>query len=537
MALVEEQGQVVGKQALMERVWPDTFVEEANLSVNVSLLRKALGKQDDGRLWIETLSRRGYRFAGKARPVSASLRALAVLPFRSLDGGPGDEAFGLGMADALITRLGHLGQIVVRPTSAVVKHGGRDPRQAGRELQVDAVLDGRIQRADNRVRATVQMLGVADGASLWADTFDEAFTHIFDVQDAIAEKVAQSLTVRLSAADRERMAQRPTESVEAYQAYLRGRYFWNKLTGPWLEKAREAFEEAIGRDPAFALAQAGLADTCIMLGLYGLRPPQEAFAQARSSAETATRADPGLAEAHVSLAYARLFGEWAWAEAEHALGCALTLNPASASVRGWHALYLGMTGDLPAAFEEVRRAQELDPMSLTLSTNAGFQFYLAHQYDSEIGQHRRTLELEPDYAVGHWALALAYEQKGMLEEAIAEHRKAVSLSGGSVLMKANLGRAYGLSGRKREAREVLRELEAAAVSPYRIATVHLALGDVAATFEWLQRAYRERDHWMVWLKVDPMLESLRGDRRYQTLVKKVGFPTLTPAPLPSRERG
>jgi DNA-binding winged helix-turn-helix (wHTH) protein/Flp pilus assembly protein TadD len=522
--LVDQQGQVVTKHELMARIWPDSFVEEANLSVYVSALRKALGRQADGRPWIETLSRRGYRFVGKARPAASTLRSLAVLPFRSLDGKGGDETFGLGMADALITRLGHLGQIVVCPTSAVVKLAGRDPRQAGLDLRVDAVLDGRIQRADNRVRATVQLLGVTDGGALWADTFDEAFTQIFDVQDAIAERVAHSLTLRLSDTDRGRLIQRPTASVEAYEAYLRGRYFWNKLTGPWLEKAREAFAEAIARDPDFALAQAGLADSCIMLGVYGLLPAREAFSRARSSAEKAVEADPALAEAHVSLAYARLFGEWAWAEARRALARALALNPASATVRGWHALFLGMTGDLPGAFEEVRRAQELDPLSLTVRTNAGFQFYLAHQYESEIGQHRRTLELEPDYAVGHWALALAYEQKGMLEEAIAEHRKSVALSGGSVLMKANLARAFGLAGRKREAREVLRELEAAAVSPYRIATVHLALGDVPTTFAWLQRASRERDHWMVWLKVDPMFEPLRGDRRFPALLRKVGFP-------------
>jgi TolB-like protein/Flp pilus assembly protein TadD len=529
---------VVAKQELMERVWPDTFVEEANLSVNVSALRKALGEQGDGRPYIETVSRRGYRFVGNAQAVRTALRSLAVLPFRALENGGGsDEALGVGMADVLITRLGSLAQIVVRPTSAVAKLAAAqaDPLQAGRELQVDAVLEGRMQRAGDRVRATVQLLGVADGATLWADAFDTGVTHIFDVQDAIAERVARALTQRLSTADRERLTRRETQSLDAHQAYLRGRYFWNKLTGPWLVKAREAFEEAIARDAGFALAHAGLADTCIMLGIYAVLPPHEAWPRARAAAERAIAADPSLAEPHVGLAYARLFGEWAFAAAEREIGRALELNPTSAAVRQWHALYLGMTGDFEAALGEVRRAQELDPLSLTVSTNAGFQFYLAQQFESEVEQHKRTLELEPGFAPAHWALGLAYEQKGMYAEAIAEHLQAVELGGGNVMMKSNLGRAYALAGRKKEARAVLAELSD--VSAYRAATIHAALGDVDATFASLERALEERDHWMVWLRVDPMLERVRGDRRFGRLVAKVGFPAAkrqqpaAPAPL------
>jgi DNA-binding winged helix-turn-helix (wHTH) protein/tetratricopeptide (TPR) repeat protein len=543
LALVEQQGQVVGKQELLERVWPDTFVEEANLSVNVSALRKVLGKQRDGRPYIETVARRGYRFVGSVRPVESAVRSLAVLPFRPLDDAPGDDTLGLGMADALITRLSRLGQVVVRPTTAVARYAGagQEPREAGRSLAVDAVLAGRIQQSAERVRVTVQLLGVADGATLWAESFDAALTNIFDVQDAISERLARALTLRLSAADRERLVHRHTESLPAYRAFLRGRYFWNKLTGPWLEKAREAFEEAIAEDPTFALAHAGLADTHTMLGLYGLLPPADAWPRARAAVERALAIDNSLAEAHVSLAYVRLFQDWAWGESEASLRRALALNPASAAVRQWYALFLAMEGRFGEALAEVQRAQELDPLSLTVNTSAGFQFHLMHQHDSEVEHHRRTLELEPDYAIGHWALGLAYESREKHAEAIEAYRRAVELSGGSILMKINLARAYALASKKVEVRRLIREIEAARpqtwVSPYRLATVHAALGDVDAAFECLQRAQRERDHWMVWLKVDPMLETLRSDRRFPRLAAAVGFreEAEVKRPRPSRQ--
>ena len=527
-ALVEQPGEVVTKQDLMDRVWPDTFVEEANLSVNVSALRKALGRQKDGRPYIQTVSRRGYRFLGRARPVVVALHSLAVLPFAPLGAAMADGPLGLGMADAVITRLGRIGPLVVRPTAAVVRYAGpaQEPRQAGRELDVDAVLAGRIQRAEGRVRVTVQLLGVADGATLWAETFDEKRAHIFDVQDAIAERLARALAIRLTAADRERLAQRPTGSLEAYEAYLRGRYFWNKLAGPWLEKARAAFEEAIAKDPSFALAHAGLADSYVLLGIYGLLPPQKAWPRARAAAEKAVAADEGLAEAHVSLGYVRLFQDWAWVEAEAEIERAVALDPASAAVRQWRALFLGMTGRFGEALAEIERARELDPLSLTVRTNVAFQVYLAHQDAGDLEQHRRTLELEPDSAIGHWALGLAYEQKGMYREAIAACDAAVRLSGGSTVMKANLARAHALAGEKKEARRLLRELTdnaAGPVSPYRTATVHLALGDVDATMECLEQAAKARDHWMVWLRVDPMFEAVREDPRFLGLLERVGL--------------
>jgi DNA-binding winged helix-turn-helix (wHTH) protein/Tfp pilus assembly protein PilF len=524
--LVEQRGQLVRKHELLQRVWPDTFVEEANLSVNVSALRKALGRQRDGKPYIETLARRGYRFVAAVREARTAPRSLAVLPFRPLDTLGGDETLGLGMADAIITRLSRIGRFQVRPTAAVVKYAAADPREAARELLVDAVLDGRIQHASERVRASVQLLSAQDGTPIWAETFDEPFTNIFAVQDSVSERVARALAEQLTAADRDRLRRRETRSIEAQQAYLRGRYFWNKLTGPWLSKARQCFEEAVARDPEYALAHAGLADTITMLGLYGLVPPRDAWPRAQSAAETAVALDDTLAEAHVSLAYVRLFRDWSWHEAAAQLTRAVELSPSSALVRLWHALFLGMNGRFEAAMAEVQRAQELDPISLTVSTGLGFHLAFVQKHDGEIEQHRRTLEMEPDYAIGHWALGLAYEHKQQYEDAVGEYRKAVELSGGAPPFRGNLARALVLAGRAGEAREILaaleREADAGHGSPFRIATVYEALRDLDAAIGWLERGVQERDHWMVLLKIDPMLERVRSHARFGELVERVG---------------
>jgi TolB-like protein/Flp pilus assembly protein TadD len=527
-ALCEQPGQVVTKDELMRRVWPDTFVEEANLTVHVSALRKMLGPQAEGRPWIETVPRRGYRFVGPPpRRTAAGPRSLAVLPFAALDAEAADDHLGLGMADALITRLGRSGQILVRPTSAVMPYAraATDAARSGRDLSVDVVLEGKVQRAGDRVRVTAQLVRVADGATLWADTLDEPFTGLFDVQDALSARLERALALTLGGPE-PRPAERLTENSEAYRTYLRGRYFWNKLTGPWLQKALAEFRMAVDHDERFARAWAGLADTQIMLTLFGLTPPAEGWAVARRAADRAVALDAGLSEAHVSLGYVKLFSDWDWAGAEGELRRAVSLSPASAEAHQWYALLLGMSGRLGAALQEVARAQELDPLSLTVNTNAGLLLYLRQQYEPEVEQHRRALELDPDYGPAHWALGLAYAQQGRHDEAIAAHRRAVELWDGSALFKAVLGRSYALAGRRREAEEVLRELEAATgearVSPYHLAILYALLGDHDRALQQLGEAAQRRDHWLVWVKVDPILEPLRGDPRFEALARAVG---------------
>jgi DNA-binding winged helix-turn-helix (wHTH) protein/tetratricopeptide (TPR) repeat protein len=525
VALVDQQGDVVTKDDLMKRVWPNTFVEEANLSVNVSALRKALGAQPDGRPYIETVSRRGYRFAAPEGPAGPGLPTLAVLPFIALDRGKDEAYLGAGLADALITRLGGTGRVAVRPTSAVLPYAGRDPREAGRDLQVDAVLEGKIQRRGSRIRVTVQLLPLSGAAPAWAETFDEDVTSVFAVQDRIAEQVARALDLQLGAGERERLTRRHTEDVEAYQAYLKGRYFWSRFTGEWVERAFAYFREAVEKDPGFALPHAGLADAYLVLGFSGLVPPREAWPLAGEEARRALSLDDTVAEAHVSLGWVRLFEHWDWEGAGRELRRAIALNPSSAAARQWYALYLDMLGHYEEATSETERAQQLDPLSLVTAALVAFQSYLRRDHERGLEECRRAVELDPNHFLGRWSLGLAFQQLGRHPEAVREHRKALDSSGGSPLMRAVLARSLALAGRTSEARRTLEALERASADgrggSYAHATVHLALGERDAALARLEAATEERDPWLVLLKVDPMLDALRRHRRFQALRRRV----------------
>jgi DNA-binding winged helix-turn-helix (wHTH) protein len=323
VALVERAGRLVTKAELMEQVWPETFVEEANLSVQMSALRKALGKQADGREYVETVPRRGYRFVASAERKAASLpRSLAVLPWRALHLGPEEEYLGVVMADALITRVGALGQLLVRPTAAVTRYasGERELSRIARELGVDVVLDGSLQRVGSRLRATAQLVRASDGATLWAGQFEPEATDLLAVQDAIAEPIMRALLLHVGQGEAARLSRQVSLNPQAYQAFLRGRYFWNKLTGHWLLKALAAFGEASAQDPGYAPAHVGRANTYVVLGLLGEMPPQDAWACAGDAGRRALECDQSSAEAHVALGYARLFASWDWADAERGDG-------------------------------------------------------------------------------------------------------------------------------------------------------------------------------------------------------------------------
>jgi DNA-binding winged helix-turn-helix (wHTH) protein/Flp pilus assembly protein TadD len=543
-ALVEQRGDVVTKDELLKRVWPDTFVEEANLSVNVSALRKALGEGPEGQPYIETVSRRGYRFAALPVPDAAGLPTLAVLPFIALGRGGEDTYFGAGLADALITRLGGTGRVAVRPTSAVLKHAGRDPREAGRDLQVDAVLEGKIQRRGSRLRVTVQLLPLAGSTPAWAETFDEEATNVFAVQDRIAEQVAAALDLELGAAERERLTRRHTANAAAYESYLKGRYFWSRFTGEWLERALGFFREAVEKDPDFCLPHAGLADAYLVLGFSGLVPPKEAWRLAGEEARRALAVDETVADAHVSLGYVRLFEAWDWRRAGAELRRAVALSPGSAAARQWHGLYLDMLGRFEEARAEVERARQLDPLSLVTAALLAFQSYLARDHERGFAECRRVVDLDPNHFLGRWSLGLALQALGRHREAVVEHRKALKLSGGSPLMQPVLARSLALSGQRAEAKKLLAGLDRASgesrAGYYASATVHLALGDEATALARLEAATSARDPWLVWLNTDPMLDALRGHRRFRALARRVyGAPQGDLAPprrAPPRKR-
>jgi adenylate cyclase len=525
VALAEQQGDVVPKQTLMDRVWPGTFVEEANLSVNVSALRKALGAQADGRPYIETLARRGYRLAVPVRAAVARPPSLAVLPFKRFSSVPEDEYLAVGLADALITRLSRLGRLAVRPTSAVLKYSapGVDPQEVARALQVDAVVDGTLQREGTRLRIGVQMVPAQGDGPTWTQTFEEEVTGLFAVQDAMAEQVARALALELREPEKRLLAHRHTQDLAAQESYLKGRFFWSRFTGPGMEKAFAEFQDAAERDPGYALPHAGLADACLILGFTGLLPPAEAWEQAESEARQALERDEGLAEAHVSRAYVALFRRWDWPVARQELDRAAELGPHTAAVRQWRSVHLAMLGRFEEAGREIAHARQLDPLSVVVRTIAGLQAYLSGDREAEMAHHRSAVELDPHHFLGHWGLGLAFQSQRRYEEALAAHREAVRLAPDATLLQPVLARSLALAGHAAEAQAALDQAEKAAphLSSYQQATVHLALGRTARALDALERAGEERDPWLVWLKVDPMLDSVRDHPRMRRLLARV----------------
>ena len=467
----------------------------------------------------------------RAEPAGISaVRTLAVLPFKSIGAGGDDEYLQVGIVDALITRLSHLQRIAVKPTGAVRKYaaGDHDPVTAGRELDVDAVLNGSVQKAGDRIRVVVQLVNVRDGSALWGETFDEKLADIFTVQDRISEQVSAALTLTLSKAEKDRLTRRETNSPEAYQLYLKGRYYWNKRTQETAKKAIEYFQQSIDLDPNYALAYAGIADSYIILGVYSGLPPHEAFTKAKAMAQKALQLDESLAEAHTALAYVKFRYEWDWSGAEEEYRRAIEVNPNYATAYQWASLNLAAVGRLDEAISQIRRAEELDPLSPIINSNVEWVLYLARRHDEGIAHCRKTLEIDPSFFATHKYLGLLYVQKGMYEQAIDEYQKAKDLSPDDYHIVALIGHAYALSGHRDKARAALLQLKEIAkqkyIQPWSIAMIYTGLGEKDQAIAWLEKAYEDRSSYMVYLKVEPMLDSLRSDSRFADLLRRMELP-------------
>lgn len=529
-ALVEGGGDVVSKQALMARVWPDAVVEEGNLSVTVAALRKALDPQANGRSHIQTVPRRGYRFDASlhARAVPSRL-GVAVLPFSCIGAGI-DAAVGLGMADALIGRLTRSEALLVRPTLAVARYAGAPPadlREAARELGVDAVLGATVQREAGRVRVSVQLVARSAALRPWAETFDAEWTDLFAVQDAIAERVTEALMPRLSPAStpRPRAAPRP----EAHEAYLRGRYLWSRFDPDSLAKAFGCFGEAAVLDPGYAAPQAGLADAHLLLGIAGLSPGARAWDLALECATRAIEGDPSLAEAHVARAFARLFRDWDWSAARAGLDRALALEPGALSVQLWRGLFFALAGDLAQARTAIARACELDPLSGLASAFQCYLYEIAGEFDRELALARRAVALVPATLLGQRCLGVARVQLGDHARGLKALRRAVELSRDGPGMSALLAWALARAGDAAGARRKLASLEALAASgfaPHCIgAAALLELGEAEAALSRLEQGVEARDAYAVFLGADPLFAPLRGHARFRTLLARVGIPS------------
>jgi DNA-binding SARP family transcriptional activator len=463
---------------------------------------------------------------------SAARDSLAILPLANTSADPEAEYLSDGITESIISNLSQLARLRVMARSTVFRYKGRetDPQEVGRELGARAVLTGRVLRLGERLVIRAELVDASDGAQLWGGQYDRDFSDVLAVQEEIARRISESLRLKLTGEEQAQLAKRHTDNTEAYHAYLRGRYCWNKRTEEGLRKSIEYFRQAIEMEPTYALAYAGLADAYTVLGSFGISAlaPREAFPRAKEAAARALEIDETLAEAHASLAFCLESYDWDWAAARREFARAIELKPDCTTAHHWYGLeYLTSVGRLDEAFAEIKRAHELEPLSLSINTDYGFLPYLMRQYDRAIDEYRKALELDQNFVYTHWKLGLAYEQKAMYEEAIAEFQKAVALSGGSPQAVVLLGHAYAVSGRRKEALKVLDELrelsEQRYVSSYRVAAIHLGLGETERAFEWLERAVEEHDAWLVWLKVDPVLDALRPDPRFADLLRRVGL--------------
>jgi len=470
------------------------------------------------------------------RPTTAAapptqVRSIAVLPFGVLSSEKGDEYLSLGLADALITSLSQTRQVIVRQTEAVAKYQntGKDPLEAGREQGVDAVLEGQVQRIGDRVRVSARLVRTSDGTSLWADRFEEKFTNIFAVEDAVAEKVARTTVLAMNGAGEapttERLTKRYTENNEAYEAYLKGRYMWNKRTVDSLQKALGYFQQALRLDPNYSLAYVGLADTYTLLSFFTLAAPSDAFPKAKEAAEKALAIDPTLAEAYTALGQYKAYYEWDWNGAEVEFQKGIALNPNYPLLHHWRSLNLIAMGRMDEARAAMQRALELDPLLLVSNVNLGRIDYYEGRYDQAIKQYQRALELDKDFMRTHLRMGLAYVQQGRYHEALTEYNKALEIAGDTPQIRAHIAHVLAVSGKRSEALIELAKLQERAkrqyVPPYDIALIYVGLGENDKAFAWLEKAYDDHSTEMIYFKVDPLLAPLHSDPRYQNLLRRM----------------
>jgi serine/threonine-protein kinase len=462
-------------------------------------------------------------------PQAGPISSIAVLPFVNVGDDPNTEYLSDGIAESVMNSLSQLPKLKVMSRGSVFRYKGQDveAKQVGRDLSVQAVLTGRVVQRGDALSISVSLDDARDNSHIWGDTYSRKLADLFALQEEMSREISENLRLKLSGEDRQRLSKRATDDPEAYQLYLQGRYHWNKRTEEAISRGIEYFQQAINKDPSYALAHAGLADCYNMLAAYGTRPPKETYPKAEAAANRALQIDDSLAEAHTSLAWVKHEFAWDWAGAQAGFERAIALNPSYATAHHWYAYHLMLLGRSEDAAARIKRAQELDPLSLIINANTGYRLYLARQYDPAIEQFRKTLQLDANFAVAHSYLGQSYEQKEMQQDAIVQFQKAVSFSAGNTEFLAALGHAHAIAGERDEARKVLDELtELSArqyVPPFHFAVLHAGLGDHDAAFGWLERAYAQRDGFLTYLKVDPRLDPLRGDARFADLLRRVGL--------------
>jgi TolB-like protein/DNA-binding winged helix-turn-helix (wHTH) protein/tetratricopeptide (TPR) repeat protein len=591
--LLEHPGEVVTRDELRTRVWPNDSFGDFDQAVNIAIgkLRSALGDSADNPRFIETLPKRGYRFIAEVRTVDSDpgatiaglpvsdlqqrqpvkvprlaklrlpqaywitlaavvvlasifafwfdrmhrppplqIRSLAVLPLENLSGDAQQDYFAEGMTDQLITDLAQIRALrVISRTSVIAIKGARKSLpEIARELNVDAVVEGTVLRFGDRVRITAQLIQAPADKHLWAETYEGNVRDTLVVQTKVAQAIAEKIRIELTPQEQAGLRHLKEVEPDAYENYLKGRYFWNKRTSDGLKKAIEYFTHAIAQDPTYAPAYSGLADSYALAGdwQYGVMTTKEALPKAIAAAKKAIELDDSLSEAHTSLAFCLEGFNWDWQAADKEFRRAIELNPGYATAHHWYSWHLALLRRNKEAIDEMRKAQNLDPLSLIINSDLAELLLIAHFPDDSIEQSRKTIEMDSDFALAHNQLAQAYLEKHMVGDAISELQKAMQLSENNATCVANMARAYAASGRTAEATKLLNDLKSrlAGGSPFasELATVYTALGDKTQAMAWLEKGYEDRFNPGVLLR--PAFDPLRSDPRFKALVQRIGLP-------------
>jgi TolB-like protein/DNA-binding winged helix-turn-helix (wHTH) protein/Flp pilus assembly protein TadD len=587
-ALLEKPGELVTREELRTRIWPRTIIDfDHGLNKAVSKIRDALGDSGDNPRFVETVARRGYRFLADVTPVEGKseaeaapvgvarlaaahgwswrppalgvaslagiglaavlavalawflntriesaphIRSLAVLPLENLSGDAGQEYFADGMTDELITRLGQISRLrVISRTSAMTYKGTRKPMpQIANELNVDAVVEGSVLRSGERVRITAQLIQLPADKHIWSESYEGDIGDALALQNRVARTIAEQVRATLNRQEQAALQTSKTVRPEAYDAYFKGRYFWNKRTGDGLRKAIEYFTLAIEKDPSFAAAHSGLADAYALSGdwEYGILSPQDAFARSSAAAAKALALDDQLAEAHTSRAFALDLYAWDWDAAESAYRRALALNPGYATAHQWYAWHLMVMGRTADGIGQLKTAESLDPLAPILTADLADALCIAHLYDDSLRQSRAALELHPNFAVAHYQMGQTLVQLHRPDEAIAEFRKAIALGGDNATFTSNLAHAYAVSGRTEEAMKLLTELKdrhtGQSPTDASVALIYVGLGDNDQAMAWVEKAYQARFNPSILLR--PAFDPIRADPRFRNLWARIGLP-------------
>ncbi len=554
LVLVKNSGRIIEKEELLNAVWAESFVEEATLAQNVFTLRKTLGRDESGRSYIETIQRRGYRFVApvsvvekgaappppRPRQADAQPRPSAMLDCKQhsdiavlvLDNASEDASadyLSEGITESIINSLSRLPSLRVMARSTVLQYKGkgRDPQEVGRELGVPTVLSGRIFRQDGQMIIRVELIDVARGWQIWGEQYNKEISDIFKIQEDVADQISNLLQTKLTKDETQQLALQTTKSTEAFDFYLKGRYYWNKRSSEGYQKAKEYFRCAINIDSDFALAYSGYADACSQecVGFYGAQPPHEVMPEAKRAALEAIELNSNLTECHISLAYSLLNYDWDWTGAEREFKRALELGN-SAHACHWYSHYLLSAGRNEDALAQTESALELEPFDPTINLHAGWYYLFTRQYDKAVEQLLALLDFQPDFYPSYIVLGLAYVHSQQYDEAIAAFQQALKLEDHSPAI-GFLAYGYAMAGEIDKSKEEFRRLMEHSVehyvSPYDIARMHVAWGDKDAAFTWLQKAYEERNEWMIMLKVNPEVDSLRDDPRFDALLRRVGL--------------